>query len=125
MSGPWESEGSRNSDAAIGERGRQPADGARHPKKSGPCLFAGPKMKYRFIQDQRGQFPIAKLCTVLKVSPSGFYDWRKRTPSTREQENQRLVPELRLLQVATRYRSRRPRRPSTVTVPRGREETTR
>jgi putative transposase len=66
-------------------------------------------VKYPFIQDQRGQFPIAKLCAVLKVSPSGFYDWRKRTSSTREQENQRLLLELRLLEVAARHRYGSPR----------------
>jgi putative transposase len=66
-------------------------------------------VKYPFIQDQRGQFPIAKLCAVLKVSPSGFYDWRKRTPSSREQENQRLLLELRLLEVAARHRYGSPR----------------
>ena len=66
-------------------------------------------MKYPFIRDQRTQFPIVKLCSVLQVSPSGYYDWRKRTPSTREQENQRLLLELRLLEVATRHRYGSPR----------------
>jgi putative transposase len=66
-------------------------------------------VKYPFIQDQRGQFPITKLCAVLMVSLSGFYDWRRRTPSNREQENQRLLLELRLLEVATRHRYGSPR----------------
>jgi putative transposase len=66
-------------------------------------------MKYPFIQDQRGQFPVGRMCAVLKVSPSGFYDWQKRTPSTREKENQRLLLELRLLEVAARHRYGSPR----------------
>jgi transposase InsO family protein len=66
-------------------------------------------VKYPFIRDQRSQFPIVKLCAVLQVSTSGFYDWRKRTPSTREQENEQLLLELRLLEVATRHRYGSPR----------------
>jgi transposase InsO family protein len=66
-------------------------------------------VKYPFIRDQRRQFPIVKLCAVMQVSTSGFYDWRKRTPSIREQENQRLLLELRLLEVATRHRYGSPR----------------
>jgi len=66
-------------------------------------------VKYPFIRDQRTLFPVMKLCAVLQVSASGYYDWRKRTPSAREQENQRLLLELRLLEVATRHRYGSPR----------------
>ena len=66
-------------------------------------------MKYPFIRDHRSLFPIVKMCAVLQVSASGFYDWRKRTPSAREVENQRLLLELRLLEVATRHRYGSPR----------------
>jgi putative transposase len=66
-------------------------------------------VKYPFIQNYRDTFPIMKLCAVLQVSTSGYYDWRKRTPSVREQENQRLLLELRLLEVATRHRYGSPR----------------
>jgi putative transposase len=66
-------------------------------------------VKYPFIRDHRTLFPVVRLCAVLQVSPSGFYDWRKRTPSTREQENERLLLELRLLEVAARHRYGSPR----------------
>ena len=66
-------------------------------------------MKYQFIGDQRTMFPVVKMCEMLQVSTSGYYDWRKRTPSAREQENQRLLLELRLLEVATRHRYGSPR----------------
>jgi putative transposase len=66
-------------------------------------------MKYPFIRDHRPLFPVVKMCATLQVSASGYYDWRKRTPSIREQENQRLLLELRLLEVATRHRYGSPR----------------
>ncbi len=39
----------------------------------------------------RDAFPIRLMCRCLKVSPSGYYDWRERPPSARAQDNQRLL----------------------------------
>lgn len=51
-------------------------------------------MRYAFIEDHHGRFKTATLCRVLKVSRSGFYEWRAHTPSTRAQENVRLLAEI-------------------------------
>jgi transposase len=45
---------------------------------------------------------IATLCRVLGVFASGYYAWRKRTPSTRARENARLCERLRTLQADSR-----------------------
>jgi len=46
--------------------------------------------RYRFIAQERRHYPVGRLCAVLKVSASGFYDWLKRQPSRRAHANARL-----------------------------------
>jgi putative transposase len=48
-------------------------------------------MKYTFITAHEGQFQVKRMCHVLGVGRSGYYAWRKRTPSTREEANQALL----------------------------------
>ncbi len=38
-------------------------------------------MRFRFIEEQRGAFPIDRLCRVMNVSPSGLRAFRKRPAS--------------------------------------------
>jgi len=52
-------------------------------------------VKYGFIAQHPRQFRIATLCRVLRVSRSGYYDWRGRAPSARAQTNVRLLGEIR------------------------------
>jgi putative transposase len=48
-------------------------------------------MKYTFIAAHEKQFQVKRMCKVLGVQRSGYYAWRHRTPSTREQANQALL----------------------------------
>jgi putative transposase len=48
-------------------------------------------MKYLFMDEHRGVFRLKRMCTVLKVSRSGYYAWRKRKPSRREEANKELL----------------------------------
>ncbi len=48
-------------------------------------------MKYTFMAAHEEQFQIKRMCRMLSVKRSGYYAWRKRTPSTREQANQALL----------------------------------
>lgn len=52
-------------------------------------------MSYAFIAEHAGAFPVRRMCQVLSVSPSGYYDWRKRPPSERQQANERLLAAIR------------------------------
>ncbi len=40
-------------------------------------------MKYAFIEEQRTQHSVRRMCNLFDVSPAGFYEWRGRAPSAR------------------------------------------
>ena len=48
-------------------------------------------MKYAFIEQESGQHPVRRLCSVLGVHPSGFYAWRIQPKSMRSRDDARLV----------------------------------
>lgn len=48
-------------------------------------------MRYRFIDDHRGVWPIDVQCDVLDVSRSGYYAWRKRPPSAQARRRAELT----------------------------------
>lgn len=52
-------------------------------------------MKFQFIEDHRGKFPVIRMCKELEVSPSGYYAWRGRPPSKREMANQELTAKIK------------------------------
>ena len=47
-------------------------------------------MKYHMIERCRDSFPVRMMCRLLKVSHSGYYDWRDRKPSAKIQDDARL-----------------------------------
>lgn len=47
-------------------------------------------MKYAWIREHRGEFPVAVLCQTLQVSASGYYAWVERKPSPRAQRTARI-----------------------------------
>ena len=52
-------------------------------------------MKYAFIRAQRREFRIFRMCEVLRVSRSGYYDWRLREESERRRHDRILLTEIR------------------------------
>ena len=59
-------------------------------------------MKYGRIEKMRRQHPAAVLCRIMDVSESGYHAWRKRPPSTRQQEALRLGTGIRAAHQRTR-----------------------
>lgn len=47
-------------------------------------------MRFGFIEAEKASFPVSKLCSVLRVSRAGFYAWRRRSASARQQRDDRL-----------------------------------
>lgn len=66
-------------------------------------------MRYQFIRDHAGQYPVTLLCQTLQVTRSGYYAWRQRPESRRAQEDQRLLAEIRTLQTASKHTYGSPR----------------
>jgi putative transposase len=52
-------------------------------------------LKYDFIDQVKKAFPITILCNTMKVSRSGYYNWRQRKQSKKMTENQKLIPLVR------------------------------
>jgi putative transposase len=47
-------------------------------------------VKYAWINQHRDSFPVAVMCDVLNVSPSGYYDSIDRAPSNRQKRHERI-----------------------------------
>lgn len=54
-------------------------------------------MKYAFIDTHRTTWPIERLCTALCVSRSGYYAWRMRPESQREEANRVLLSQIQAI----------------------------
>jgi transposase InsO family protein len=47
-------------------------------------------VKFAFVEAEKAQWPVTRMCEVLGVSPSGYYAWRKRPEAARNAEDRRL-----------------------------------
>jgi putative transposase len=54
------------------------------------------------VSENQAVFPIATMCRLLGVSPSGYYAWTQRRPSQRAQTDAALVAEIRAAHAASR-----------------------
>lgn len=60
-------------------------------------------MKYAFIAAHAEDYSVNLQCRVLQVSESGYYAWRKRQPSQRENANISLVEQIERVHTASRH----------------------
>lgn len=59
-------------------------------------------MKYAFIQEHQDEFTIARMCSVLRVSRSGYYDWLGRPQSKRARADAELLVHIRRVHIQLR-----------------------
>ena len=59
-------------------------------------------MKYAFIREHAGEFRVARMCSVLQVSRSGYYHWVDRPESKRVREDRELLVHIRRVHLESR-----------------------
>jgi putative transposase len=50
---------------------------------------------FRFMEQERANFPVAAMCRVLAVSPSGYWAWQRRGISLRALADRELCAQIR------------------------------
>jgi putative transposase len=66
-------------------------------------------MTFRFIEENRHAWPVRLLCETLGVSPAGYYAWRGRPASARQQRRAALLVEVRAIHAEVKARYGSPR----------------
>jgi len=66
-------------------------------------------VKYLQIADLAEIYPVKHLCQALQVSPSGYYAWKKRTQSARQQADMQLAEQIEQIYHASRQTYGSPR----------------
>jgi putative transposase len=66
-------------------------------------------VRFEFVRAEKATYPVTVLCDALDVSRSGFYAWQARPPSSRAQDDARLIVEVRAAHARSRGRYGSPR----------------
>ena len=66
-------------------------------------------MTFRFIEEHRQQWPVRLLCQTLEVSTAGYYAWRDRPISVRQERRDALVVAIRAIHAEVKARYGSPR----------------
>ncbi len=64
---------------------------------------------FKLVEAEKASYPVTVLCDVLELSRSGFYAWKRRGPSDRVKEDERLAVEIAAVHERSRRRYGSPR----------------
>jgi transposase InsO family protein len=59
-------------------------------------------VRYAFISEHDNEFKVVRMCSVLRVSRSGYYHWLERPESKRAREDRELLVHIRRVHVQSR-----------------------
>ncbi|WP_249039309.1 IS3 family transposase [Lysinibacillus mangiferihumi] len=71
-------------------------------KKANEHLCERPEVIYNFIQQHRHDFRVAKMCEVLGVSRSGYYEWLNRPKSNQKERKEKLTSQIKRVYLDSR-----------------------
>ncbi|MDM5247845.1 IS3 family transposase [Lysinibacillus sp. G4S2] len=71
-------------------------------KKANGHLCERPEVIYNFIQQHRHEFRVAKMCEVLGVSRSGYYEWLNRPKSNQKERKEKLTSQIKRVYLDSR-----------------------
>jgi transposase InsO family protein len=66
-------------------------------------------VRYQSIDGHRATWPVRLMCQVLGVSTGGYYGWRRRPPSQRQQRREALVAAVKAVHIEVKARYGSPR----------------
>jgi putative transposase len=66
-------------------------------------------VSHAFIEENKSQWPIAWMCDALGVSPAGYYSWRDRDASPRQQHRDAMLVEIQAVHAEVKARYGSPR----------------
>ena len=90
--------------------GEGPPNGAGDSKKSGGHLLRQRELvKFAFISEEKVAYPVAVLCRLLAVSPSGYYACQGRPASARARRDQELAERVSAVHLGSKRRYGSPR----------------
>lgn len=61
-----------------------------------------PVAAFAFVEREKANYRVTRMCRVLGVSPSGYYAWRQRGPSRRAQRDVELLERIRMVHAKSR-----------------------
>jgi putative transposase len=57
---------------------------------------------FAWVREHATEFKVKRMCQLLKVSRSGYYDWRDRPAGSRQRRHQSLAAQVRAVHLQSR-----------------------
>jgi hypothetical protein len=58
--------------------------------------------RYRFVEAEKGRYPVTRLCRMAQVSRAAYYQWQEGRGSVRQAADAALLAAIRAIHAASR-----------------------